>query len=125
MKSEVGKLTKNDGDITSLLNKLYSKNKNDNAFNRAIDQDFLSLNMDGMDSTLAMYMNDAYKNRILKQADIHQVSSQLIELKEALHYDEILAKETRPMEIFMVSVTKKIGYSKALEWISTHLPDDQ
>lgn len=85
MKSEVGKLTKNDGDITSLLNKLYSKNKNDNAFNRAIDQDFLSLNMDGMDSTLAMYMNDAYKNRILKQADIHQVSSQLIELKEALH----------------------------------------
>ena len=47
------------------------------------------------------------------------------ELKEALHYYEILAKETRPMEIFMVSVTKKIGYSKALEWISAHLPDEQ
>lgn len=46
------------------------------------------------------------------------------ELKEGLNYDEIVAKETRPMEIFMVSVTKKIGYSKALEWISSHLPED-
>ena len=33
------------------------------------------------------------------------------ELKEAIHYDEILARETRPMEIFMVSVTKKIGFT--------------
>lgn len=46
------------------------------------------------------------------------------ELKEGLNYDEIVAKETRPMEIMMVSVTKKIGYSSALEWISSHLPDD-
>ena len=48
----------------------------------------------------------------------------LEELKEALSYDEIVANETRPMEIFMVSVTKKIGYSKALEWISTKIPDE-
>ena len=46
------------------------------------------------------------------------------ELKEALNYDELLAKETRPMEIFMVSVTKKIGFTQALEWISSKLPDD-
>jgi GTP-binding protein SAR1 len=46
------------------------------------------------------------------------------ELKEALQYDELVARETRPIEIFMVSVTKKIGYSKALEWISTKLPDE-
>ena len=46
------------------------------------------------------------------------------QLKEALGYDEILAKETRPMEIFMVSVAKKIGYSAALEWISKNLPDE-
>ena len=49
----------------------------------------------------------------------------LEELKEALHYDELLAdNENRPMEIFMVSVTKKIGYSQALEWISTKIPDE-
>lgn len=46
------------------------------------------------------------------------------ELKEALHYDELLTRETRPMEIFMVSVAKKIGYSAALEWISTKLLDE-
>ena len=46
------------------------------------------------------------------------------ELKEALSYDELLAKESRPMEIFMVSVTKKIGFTQALEWISSKLPDD-
>ena len=46
------------------------------------------------------------------------------ELKEAIHYDELLAKETRPMEIFMVSVTKKIGFTQALEWVSSKLPDE-
>ena len=48
----------------------------------------------------------------------------LEELKEALQYDDLIARETRPIEMFMVSVTKKIGYSKALEWISTKLPDE-
>ena len=46
------------------------------------------------------------------------------ELKAAIHYDELLAKETRPMEIFMVSVTKKIGFTQALEWVSSKLPDE-
>ena len=46
------------------------------------------------------------------------------ELKEALGYDSIINRESRPIELFMVSVTKKIGYSKALEWISTKLPED-
>ena len=46
------------------------------------------------------------------------------ELKEALNYDEIITKETRPMEIFMVSVTKKIGFTNALEWICKQLPDE-
>ena len=42
----------------------------------------------------------------------------------ALNYDDLVARETRPMEIFMVSVAKKIGYSAALEWISKNLPDE-
>ena len=46
------------------------------------------------------------------------------ELKEAIHYDELLARETRPMELFMVSVTKKIGFTRALEWVSSKLPDE-
>ena len=46
------------------------------------------------------------------------------ELKAALHYDELMAKENRPMEVFMTSVTKKICFSAALEWISSKLPDE-
>ena len=46
------------------------------------------------------------------------------ELKQALGYDDILSRESRPMEIFMVSVAKKIGYSAALEWISKNIPED-
>ena len=46
------------------------------------------------------------------------------ELKAAIHYDELLARETRPMELFMVSVTKKIGFTRALEWVSSKLPDE-
>lgn len=85
MKNELKTLTNSgDGDITSFLNKLYSKNKDEEAFNRAIDKDFLSLNMDGVDSTVAAYISDAYRNRLVKQADIHEVSSQLIELREAI-----------------------------------------
>ena len=45
------------------------------------------------------------------------------EFKKALNYDELIAKEERSMEIFMVSVTKKIGYIDALNWISNKLPD--
>ena len=41
----------------------------------------------------------------------------LEELKEALNYDDLVARETRPMEIFMVSVTKKIGYSYLLNYL--------
>lgn len=85
IKSEVKDLTNGDtSDITSFINKLYSKDKRSDSFRRSIDQDFLSLNMDGMDSTLAAFINERYRNRIAKQADIEEISSQLIELKEAI-----------------------------------------
>ena len=45
------------------------------------------------------------------------------EFKEALNYDALISKEERSMEIFMVSVTKKLGYLDALNWISNKLPD--
>ena len=48
----------------------------------------------------------------------------LEELKEALNYDELIAKETRPLKIFMVSVIKKIGYNYVLDWVSSKLPNE-
>ena len=46
------------------------------------------------------------------------------ELKEALNYDGIITKENRPINIFMISVTKKIGFTNALQWVCKQLPDD-
>jgi len=45
------------------------------------------------------------------------------ELREALDLNGLSAKDSRPMELFMCSITKKIGYSKALEWITQYLKD--
>ena len=45
------------------------------------------------------------------------------ELKEALDIGGLQSKDTRPLELFMCSVTKKAGYSVALEWISKYLKD--
>ncbi len=45
------------------------------------------------------------------------------EIREALDINGLFSKDTRPMELFMCSVTKKIGFSKALEWLSTYLKD--
>ena len=45
------------------------------------------------------------------------------ELKEALDFVSICSKESRPMEMFMCSISKRLGYTKALEWITTYLKD--
>ena len=83
--------------------------------------------------------NEAYEEltKILESAELVNIPIAILgnkidmagavsmdELKAALHYDELYAKAARPMEVFMTSVTKKVGYSEALEWISTKLPDE-
>jgi GTP-binding protein SAR1 len=45
------------------------------------------------------------------------------EIREALQMNGLSSKDSRPMELFMCSVTSKIGYSKALEWLSGYLKD--
>jgi GTP-binding protein SAR1 len=46
------------------------------------------------------------------------------EIREALDINGLFSKDTRPMELFMCSVIRKIGYSKALEWLSGYLKDN-
>jgi GTP-binding protein SAR1 len=45
------------------------------------------------------------------------------EIRESLDFNGLFSKDTRPSELFMCSITKKIGYSKALEWLSGYLKD--
>jgi GTP-binding protein SAR1 len=46
------------------------------------------------------------------------------EIKEALGIKGLCSKDTRPLELFMCSVIRKIGYSEALGWLSGHLKDN-
>jgi GTP-binding protein SAR1 len=46
------------------------------------------------------------------------------EIREALDISGLFSKDTRPMDLFMCSVIRKIGYSKALEWLSGYLKDN-
>ena len=45
------------------------------------------------------------------------------ELREALDLNSLTSKGTRPMELFMCSITLKAGYPAALEWLSKYLKD--
>ncbi len=44
-------------------------------------------------------------------------------LREKIDINGLFTKDSRPMELFMCSITQKFGYSKALEWLSKYLKD--
>ena len=73
----------NDGDITSFLSQIVSQDNKINAQTELFDNQFMALSGDEY-STMQTFMYDAYRNRFLEQSDLHEVSSQLIELSEAI-----------------------------------------
>ena len=82
--NEIGSIIgKNEGDTTSFLSKISSKDRKNNVMNEIISNQFMSVNGDG-NSALQSFVQEAYKNRLVEQADLHEVASQLIELNEAI-----------------------------------------
>lgn len=73
----------NDGDVTSFLSQIVSQDNKMNAQSELFDNQFMALSGDEY-STMQSFMYDAYRNRFLEQSDLHEVSSQLIELSEAI-----------------------------------------
>ena len=73
----------NDGDVTSFLSQIVSQDNKMNAQSELFDNQFMALSGDEY-STMQTFMYDAYRNRFLEQSDLHEVSSQLIELSEAI-----------------------------------------
>jgi len=101
MKVEIDKITNNDNmDTTSFLSKLYSNDRIENAqVSRFVD----SMNgfsggfsSDGTASAMNSYLEGVYRNRLMQQSDLHMVSSQLIELQEAILItrDAIISPDT-------------------------------
>lgn len=81
---EIDTLTqKDDSDITSFINRLYSNDKKTSAYTNMLDNQFLSMTGDEA-QTLQGFLYDVYRNRLLEQNDLHEVASQLIELSEAI-----------------------------------------
>ena len=86
LKDESDKLNRTGGsDTASFISNLY-KNTKINGFQ---DIDTISqlnniFDDNSNEGTIQSYITDQYRNRLLKQADLHEVASQLIELREAI-----------------------------------------
>lgn len=84
LQNEIDSLTnKNNDDVTSFLSKLYSQDKKLNASQQLLDNQFMNISGDEF-SSMQQFVYEAYRNKLLEQSDLHEVSSQLIELSEAI-----------------------------------------
>lgn len=84
LQSELDSINHKDSeDITSFINKLYSSDKKTTANDELLSNQFMSLTGDEF-SAMQGFIDEAYKNRLLEQSDLHEVASQLIELSEAI-----------------------------------------
>ena len=70
-------------DLTSFLGQIISNDNKSTAADELINNQFMSITGDEY-STMQSFIYDAYRNRLLEQSDLHEVSSQLIELSEAI-----------------------------------------
>lgn len=81
MQSEISRaVDKGSSSTTEFIGKLW---QNENHRNSTFDKDIEQM-INGTDGEIEAYLSDQYKNRLIKQNDIHEVSSQLSELREAI-----------------------------------------
>lgn len=81
LKGEVDSITKiADGDTTSFITKLFSENNKRVASEMKDIEEFFAGNQDALEA----FISEQYRNRLLKQADLHEVATQLVELQEAI-----------------------------------------
>lgn len=84
MKNELEVMTgKNEGDTSSFLSRLSSNDRKTTAMENIMSNQFMSIGGEE-NSALQSFIQEAYKNRLLEQNDLHEVASQLIELSEAI-----------------------------------------
>lgn len=84
MNNQMDSITKRDSDdITSFLGQIISNDRKTTATDELFNNQFLSMTGDDM-GAMQSFIYDAYRSKILEQSDIHEVSSQLIELSEAI-----------------------------------------
>ena len=82
MKNEINNIS-GDDTASSFLSKLTSNDRKQTAMETIISDQFQnSMNNENM---LQEFIQETYKNRMIEQADLHEIASQLIELSEAVN----------------------------------------
>lgn len=80
LKGEIDDINRTaEGDVTSFITKLFSDNKKITFNAKDINTLFNS-----EENQLQSFITEQYKNRLIKQNDLHEVASQLVELKQAI-----------------------------------------
>lgn len=96
LSNELTGITGKEGnDITSFLSQVVSADNKYRAGEDILNNQFNDLTGNEY-SSMQSFIYDAYRNRLLQQADLHEVSSQLIELSEAIMItrDAIISADT-------------------------------
>lgn len=96
LSNELTGITGKEGnDITSFLSQVVSADNKYRAGEDTLNNQFNDLSGNEY-SSMQSFIYDAYRNRLLQQADLHEVSSQLIELSEAIMItrDAIISADT-------------------------------
>ena len=96
LSNELTGITGKEGnDITSFLSQVVSADNKYRAGEDILNNQFNDLTGNEY-SSMQSFIYDAYRNRLLQQADLHEVSSQLIELAEAIMItrDAIISADT-------------------------------
>lgn len=84
LRNEMSSLTNSDkDDFSSLLYKINEDDRSKDISDNLLSANFENINGDDFGG-MKTFIEDAYRNRLLKQNDLHEVASSLIELKEAI-----------------------------------------
>ena len=73
-----------DGDITSFVHKLWSDDRKKSAISQMLDNQFYNTTGSELSSIQSLFQ-EAYRNKLIEQNDLHEVASALIELGEAIN----------------------------------------
>lgn len=117
---------RDDQDITSFLNKVVSSENKSFAADQMLNNQFMDITGDDY-ATMQSFIYDAYRNRLLEQSDLHEISSQLIELSEAIlitrdaivSSDVVEGRMSRTLKFDNISDEDKNDYKSIVEHMET------
>ncbi len=127
LNSSINDITNRDeNDITSFLNKVVSSENKSFAADQMLSNQFMDITGDDY-ATMQSFIYDAYRNRLLEQSDLHEISSQLIELSEAIlitrdaivSSDVVEGRMSRTLKFDNISDEDKNDYKSIVEHMET------